>query len=347
MAPSPTLFDGEVLETINDFPVLYRYIPAVSTNPLMVFIPGTAHLARIFYGYPGGRSDDFISHWVNRAGFPFLAISYPMENAVFCSTHPEFTIQDWGDQAAEIIAKILSEYNLPNSVVVCGWSMGGKISGALARAAKALNFSIECFVAMAAEPALPGFLPEANTKAIEMTVDGMASRKGIYPAFLAALDEQNTLNQHTIIPKDIYLEAFLGAIPIALIGTGLMYDGQGFKEDLSRALKTANTFDFLDYPIPVVIQSDSMGDLENVLCNIDDWAFIRNRVLASKLLGGASPEQIPRERWELVQLIIRSSSAYFSQTVTGNHFFFVGAIGARTTVKSIEKLLARVRSIQS
>ncbi|AWF82516.1 hypothetical protein BTJ40_17800 [Microbulbifer sp. A4B17] len=347
MIPGTSLYDGEVLETVNGFPVLYRYIQSSGSKPLMVFIPGAAHLARIFYGYPGGRPDDFISHWVTRAGFPFLAISYPVANAVFSSTHPEFTIQDWGNQAADVIAKILSENHLPSSVIVCGWSMGGKIAGALARAAKTAGFSIECLVAMAADPPLPGFLPIANVKAIEMTADGMASRSGIYPTFFAALNEQSTFNQHTIIPEDRYRSEFLGAIPVALIGTGLMYDGRGFKEDLSRALKTANTFGFLDYPIPVVIQSDSMGDLENVLCNIDDWAFIRNRVLVNKLLGSVSPEQIPRDKWELVQLLTRSSSDYFSQIVSGNHFFFVGSIGARTTVDRIEKLRARVRSIQS
>ncbi|MCO1334642.1 alpha/beta hydrolase [Microbulbifer sp. OS29] len=342
---SSILYDGEALETVAGFPVLYHYIPANESNPLIIFVPGTAHLARIFYGYPDGKIEDFVAYWVNKADFPFLAISYPMANEVFGSTHPDFTIADWGLQVAEVIAKVITEYQLPKSVIVCGWSMGGKIAGALGRAAAEQSFNIDMFVAIAAEPALPGFLPAANSQAVKMTEEGMASREGIYPAFYAAMDEQDKYNDHTIIPRKIYRSQFLGAVPIALIGTGLMYRDFSFKEDLASALTTANTFGYLDYALPVVIQSDSMGDLENVLCNVDDWAFIRNRVLVKKILGNKPTDQVSRKEWELIKLLTRSSSEYFSQTVSGNHFCFVGSVGARSIVDKILTLYARVCSI--
>ena len=104
---SPALYDGEMLVTAAGYPALYRSIPAYNSKPLIVFVPGDAHLARIVYGYPGGHDEDFVSHWVNRAGYPFLAVSYPLGNAVFGASYPGYTIEDWGNQGAEVVAKVI------------------------------------------------------------------------------------------------------------------------------------------------------------------------------------------------------------------------------------------------
>ncbi len=43
--------------------------------------------------------------------------------------------------------------------------------------------------------------------------------------------------------------------------------------------------------------------------------------------------------------MIESSGIYFTENIEGNHFFFIGSVGARTTVEKIRRLYARVKSI--
>ena len=105
--------------------------------------------------------------------------------------------------------------------------MGGKIASSVGRAAKANGTEITVFVAMSADPPLPGFLPAANAASIKLDKDGYADRTSIYDWFLDAISEQDRYNGHTIISKDTYVEQFLGSVPIDLIDTGTVYkDGQ-------------------------------------------------------------------------------------------------------------------------
>ncbi|WP_444903044.1 hypothetical protein ACJJIU_14825 [Microbulbifer sp. CnH-101-E] len=333
------------MSTAAGFPVLYRYMAADKSKPLIVFVPGNSHLARIFYGCPEAREEDFISYWVHRSGHPFLAISFPIANKAFDGYYPNFTIADWGKQVAEVIDKIVSENSLQQEVIVCGWSMGCKIAGALGREAIGKCFSIVMFVAMSGDPAVPGFLPKANAENIAMTPEGLANRESLYPWFFQALEDQSTYNGHTILPKDIYRQRILGATPVGLIGTGLMYKNGQFVEDLEWSLKSANTFNYDDYPFPVIIHGNSISDAENVLLNTSNWAFIRNRVLIKRVLGDNALKDLSSSHWECLQEQVECSGSHFSISLPGGHFFFLGELGAKSVVKSIFKLLLRTNNI--
>src|SRR5204862_1409349 len=118
------LYDGEQLVEINKVETLFKFIKGSNKKPLIIFIPGAAHLARISYGFPQGKADDFLSYWLNKKGYNFLAISYPTDNQVYSKIYPSFNIRDWGNQAATVTKKIIDQYHLSNQVVVVGWSMG-------------------------------------------------------------------------------------------------------------------------------------------------------------------------------------------------------------------------------
>jgi len=329
------LLTGEVLAPAAGFPALYRYIAADNSKPLMVFIPGNSHLARIFYGCPEAREEDFISYWVHRAGHPFLAISFPIANKVFDGFYPKFTIADWGKQVAEVIGRVISDNGLKREVIVCGWSMGCKIAGALGREAAGKQISITMFVAMSGDPAVPGFMPKANAKNITMTPEGLANRECLYPWFFQSLAEQSSLNGHTILLSDVYRERMLGATPVGLIGAGLMYKEKRFVEDFQWSIQSANTFGYDDYPLPVVIHGNSVSDAENVLLNTSDWLFIRNRVLIRQVLNNRRFKELSPSQWKSLQLLVKKSESCFSKSLPGNHFFFLGATGARSVVEEV------------
>ncbi|MFA0811870.1 hypothetical protein [Microbulbifer epialgicus] len=339
------LQEGEVLGSAAGFPVLYRYIAAEKSKPLMVFIPGSSHLARIFYGCPEAREEDFISYWVHRSGHPFLAVSFPIANKVFDGFYPSFTIADWGKQVAEVIDEVVSRNNLQHEVIVCGWSMGCKIAGALGKEVIGKKISIAMFVAMSGDPAVPGFMPKANAENITMTPEGLANRECLYPWFFQALEDQGKYNGHPILKKEVYRERMLGATPVGLIGTGLMYKKNRFIDDIQGSIQSANTFGYEDYPFPVVIHGDSLCDAENVLLNTADWAFIRSRVLIREVLRDKSFKELSLTRWEELKRLVKTSENYLSESLPGGHFFFLGKTGARSTIDKILLLSKRMRNL--
>ncbi|MEM6464639.1 MAG: hypothetical protein AAF724_22290 [Pseudomonadota bacterium] len=346
LAGNSHLYSGETLVEASGFEALYRFVPGEGTNPMIVFVPGDAHLARIFYGYPGGKSEDFVAYWVGQAGHPFLGVSFPMANPVFTQAAPGYTIEDWGNQVVAVIKHVMAENNLSGPVIVAGWSMGGKIAASLGRAAKSADLEIEMFVAMSADPPVPGFLPPANTKSIKLDSSGYADRSPIYDWFFNAVAEQNRYNGHTIIPKDTYADQFIGATPLDLIDTGMVFKDGEMVPDIESAIKTSAAFQFDDYPFPVVIHDDSTSDLENVLLDSSDWAFVRNRVLMNRILAGRKPSDLSQPEWQRLRLMMETSQSYFTEVVEGNHFFFIGEIGARDTVAKILRQRDRVASVE-
>jgi len=343
--PNAAMYPGETLVEVAGHQALYKFVPGDPEKPLIVFVPGTAHLARIFYGFPDGRSEDFVAHWVGQSGHPFLAVSYPMASPVFEETAPGYTIEDWGNQVAAVIAYVAKENALTAPVIVCGWSMGGKIAASVGRAARALGTELAMFVAMSADPPVTGFLPAANAKSIKLDGNGHVDRTSIYDWFLNAVAEQSAYNGHTIIPKDIYTNEFIGAVPADLIDTGLIYENGKLVSNLAKAIQTSNAMTFDDYPFPVVVHDTSRSDLENVLLDVSDWAFVRNRVLINRYLGRQKPSDITVTEWEQLRLLVNASQDFFTEVVNGNHFFFIGEIGARTAVEKILALNTRVESL--
>jgi hypothetical protein len=53
-----------------------------------VFLPGGGHLARVAYGHPGRRPDDFLDQWLAWRGHSLLALSYPTDHPVTGTTCP-------------------------------------------------------------------------------------------------------------------------------------------------------------------------------------------------------------------------------------------------------------------
>lgn len=128
------LYPGEELTEAAGYPALVRFEPGRQELPLVVFVTGGGVLGRIAYGPPGGgRAADFLCHWLHEEGFPSLVLSYPIDNRdLFDAAFPQFSVTDWAEQSAEIIARYVDRNGLQANAVVLGWSMAGRIaSGAV------------------------------------------------------------------------------------------------------------------------------------------------------------------------------------------------------------------------
>lgn len=345
----PLLYAGEHLDTVAGFPTLYAFSPANHDNPLMVFIPGGGHNARISYGgHPGSRSEDFLAHWLNKLGYGLLAISYPLQSQpdeIMAATSPEFRIRDWGLQAAEVTKTVIERHGLSPKVVLVAWSMGGRVVVPYTQAAKARGLTVELFVSLAATPGLAASRP--NPPGIKMTSEGYAALDRMPELFLSQVREQNILESRVIIPDDVYLRDYYGCTPVGLLGFGMSYSPEcGFVEDRYTSTEDADANNFRQWPLISALHGDSILDGRHVLADKATWGFMQVQQLVSTVEDRGYRSLNP-ERWEEVVKLVHSRPENMCRQIHGNHFFFLGEQGARETAAAIVEQLKEARIFMS
>lgn len=382
---NPHLYEGERLETIAGCPTLFKFLPASNSNsnnsssskkktPLIVFIPGAAHLARIAYGgHAGYDPRNFLAYWLNGAGFDVLGISYPLEQShsttkmIMAPRHPDFRIPTWGQQAALTTRKVVDENALSGEVVLLGWSMGGKILKPYVAAARECGLRVKLFVALAATPGgITGL--RAYPANVRRTKAGYASCAGLEEMFLRQIHEQQKQEgDENIIDDDVFLREYFGHTPIRLTSWGLTYpdgdsnsssntDDSGFIPDEWEALRDAGPSDqdIRGYPFIGSIRPSSMFDMRHTLCDSATWGMILTLKLTADVTKALSHRNLTTGKdeekehyWnELLDLVYSAPAQMTTETVRGTHFFFLGRTGAKATVEAIVRLVGKMERIE-
>ncbi len=314
-------------------------------KPLIVFVPGDSHLARISYGYPQGREKDFLSYWLNKEGYSFLGISYPLENPVYTQVYPGFSIHDWGEQIAEISQQIIAKHKLSNKIVILGWSMGGSIEETATRAAARHGLEVQLFIGLSAVPPLPYVMQSGPYSTSTMRANHLADRSKLFPVFYQLIEQQNQLNQHKIIAETVYFSEFVGHIPAALSAEGYSYQNQHLVKNIPKTLKDGQVFDFANTPWIALIVDDSMTTAKISLIDPAAWNFLRAEMIYSQYLTGKL-SGASSQKWHEISEFLNSLPQLLTMTVNGNHFFFLGEKGAKNTAEHINSLLGRVESVK-
>ena len=346
--PTAALYPGETLERAAGFPVLVRFAPARQDSTLVVFITGGGVLARIAYGYPGGRPGDFLGHWLHREGFAMLALSYPMGVPAFAATYPEFGVADWAEQSAEIIARYVAAHRLPNKVVVLAWSMAGRVAAPLTVRLRQHEVEVELLVAMAASPAMPNLLPGLD--GLRPAPSGLARVEGAYLAWLQhCLADQSRLAGHPIVPSDLFAAAFAGDFPVGLAASAMRYEDGTFVHAPQRDADETGAFAYGQYPPIAVLTHDSPVDPHHALVDRAVWGFYMTQQLSQAYLfqRGADITALAPERWTEILRLVRGAPERLTLTMPGNHMFFVGEAGAAKTVAALQELRARAAALAS
>lgn len=160
--PTPSnLFPCETLSIVEEGPVLTAFFKGTDPQkPLVVLIPGELHNARIFYGHPGSKEDDFLTYWLRVQGYSVLAVSYPLETqpSLMPASVPSFGVEEWGRQTARMTSKNVEteEGYVSQEIVVVGWSMAGRIATRVSEALRSFGLTPKLFIALAATPGLYG-----------------------------------------------------------------------------------------------------------------------------------------------------------------------------------------------
>ncbi|MCK0209199.1 hypothetical protein MWN33_14280 [Starkeya koreensis] len=346
---SAPLFAGEVATEAAGRPAITKFVKGDPAKALIVFIPGSNHLARIAYGgHKGSRPEDFLAHWVQQSGYNFLAISYPLDvkSGVFPKPQPDFTVRDWGRQAMELARRAIDENQLKGRVIVVGWSMGGKIAQSAYAAAKDQKIDLDFYLSFAATPAIPGVVnPDRK---FEMLPSGYASRRKDQANWFSQVQTDSRIAGHEIIPKEIYYNDYIGDGSINVEGYKLRYRDGAFAGDLMEGTQDNGAFALEDFPLVAMILNDSPEDARHNVTDLANWSFYNANTIFNRYIAGnkVKPEALPPEKWRGVIELTRTSPELLSVSVPGNHFFFLGEAGARQTAQAIETLEQKVHAFR-
>lgn len=343
-----SLYPGEEIRMGANYPGLVRFSAGHKNKPLVVFITGGGVLARIAYGHPENRRTDFLAHWLEKSGYPFLAISYPLDNPVFSTVHPEFSVRDWGAQTAEIASQIIVENSLVRQVLVLAWSMAGRVAEPISVAFRKQNIDVELFVAMAASTALPGLLPALDL--LKPSVQGLARvDDGFSEWLLQSLDCQSAEAGHSVIHPDLFRTDFMGDLPVNLAATSKRYSEGSFVSDPLADALDVGASNYAFFPPVALITHTSAIDARHALIDRGAWAFYIQQTLCERHIWPHAERlnSLSTDSWLRLIKSINEAAERLTVVMPGSHLFFVGERGARDTVAALQFLRDRQREVQS
>jgi hypothetical protein len=341
------MYPGEQIVEAAGFPALVKFEAGARGTPLVVFITGGGVLARVAYGHPAGKPTDFLSHWLKQEGIPLLALSYPMGNPVFARAYPDFSMTDWGEQSAEIIARHVKANDLPSHVVVLGWSMAGRIAEPITASLRKRGVEVELFVAMAAATGLPNLLP--TLAHVKPQRSGLAGVAGAYTnALLLYLSQQNAEAGHTVIDPAIFPSQFMGDYPIRLAASALKFENGVFLPDPLGDQNGTGAWEYASFPPLALMTHEAPADARHALMDRSTWGFYISQTLSETRVFPRVKDfsKLLPAQWKTINDLVHGAPARLTMVMPGNHMFFVGEPGAKATVAALKELRSRAASLR-
>ncbi len=344
---APALYPGEVIREAAGFPAVTWFAKGDTAKPLIVFVPGAHHAARVAYGgHEGARSEDFLAHHLVDAGYSVLAISYPiaLAHGGLETSHPDFMIRDWGAQTATIAKETMEAEGL-SSAIVLGWSMAGKIAQSVHEAMQDAGVDLEFYVSLAATPALPGMI--AITREYPMLESGYADRRKNFDGWFRQVAAQGEAAGREIVPEDVFKSAYQGDIPINLQGYGQQFRDGTFVMDRIAAMEDAKPFHFDNYPLVGAIIPNGRADKRHAIVDQAAWGLYNANTLYKRYMADVDVAALPDESWSELTALADDLDERLSRRVDGNHFFFMGEAGAKATAEAVAELQAEIDTVKT
>lgn len=327
----------EFLIWAGELPLLAGATQGQGSFPLVVFLPGGGHLARIAYGHAGSLEREFLVYWLADRGFGSLALSYPGGHPVFPSAYPELTPKAWGAAAAQATADYIRRRGLSSNIVLCVWSMSGRAVHAYARAAAEHGLLIDVCVSLAASAPLPGLLPSGDeplTSAglwdIGVAANGRPSRRSLF------IDELRAREGSVVISEDDYLAHYMNPHAVGLRGEAQRWRDSGSVRDPLTAQEDIGVGRWQDFPICGAIVPTDQRDLRHALTDHLSWTLFTAQGIAARLQ--ASGRRLEPAAWSALRQIVDDLPRLLVRYASGGHLFFVGRTGAQQTARYIEEL---------
>jgi len=127
-------------------PLVQKRSSFTADAPLLVFLPGSNMTARPAYGPSGSKPEDFLEHWLSEYGYIVLSLSHPLITEGM--PDDEYTPGMLADTRANTIASIITQENLPESIIVLGWQLQAAELSLLQQSLRPHKVNIKLFISL-------------------------------------------------------------------------------------------------------------------------------------------------------------------------------------------------------
>ncbi len=282
-----------------------------------------------------------------------LTATYPGDHPVFATPKPDLRLEEWASALAELVTETVGEGD-KRPIIACGWSMGGKLVFALARALRFRGHALECFVSFCATPPFPridgGLTPPESLLSNGLWNLSAGKRDGSTrdERWLEELLAIAELEGRSIIEPEAFRNLYRTNAPSGLWGPELdpYFEGEQ-PQDISRALREAGAFSGDDYPICAAIVPVDARDYRHALADEAVWGGITVKGLLHKIMPKLAPSQLAIHEWVRLRGCVLDAPRRLTRHLPGGHFFFLGERGARATVAHLIELRDEVQRLEA
>lgn len=343
----PRLQETEELEYSDEVPTISYFLAGDKLKPTVLLLPGGGHMARIFYGHDIAILGEFPAHWINRLGYPVLAVSPPSDFPAFEGFLPDLTIRKWGTALAALVERKVNDLGLARKFICCGWSMAGKSVVALSTAAKDRALELEVFISLSARPPLPE-LSSVMLGGELLTEDGMWDYYKIGEHhWHSQVSKIMGKNGAPLIALETYMTHYLANHPIQLRGETSRHSKGKLVKDAAAAQVDMGSWEYQNYPLCAAIAPELASDMEHALTDGLIWPFLGMQSILRNELNGEEPVRMPSKVWDSLRAFLLTKIPGLTRWVPGGHFFFLGQSGARHTAEHVDTIVTEVRSIRA
>ncbi len=329
---STSLFSNESLFSFEGFEFLTYFKKGNVDKPLIVFFPGWGHLGRIGYKGANISAKEFLAEAFYEKGYSFFAISYPSDHPVYSQLYPQVKMDDWARAAATLADELCKKHELSRLIAV-HWSAAGQLVTCFHKATQEKKLTHLFSVSLEGSP--PLLFSTEVVDVADIQPNGLISVKKVYSHWLQQL---SAMLNYELDSKE-YEKAFLGAFPVCLMGTSLLYSDGIMHEDMAACIKDRAIFDYRNAPLVLSISGDAQSDPYHPLVDATSWSFINERKIYHGLLAPMKAQiaKLSKEEWSKLVALIQVFSRQMVHSIEGNHFLLVGQKRVRQIVQIIEK----------
>lgn len=181
-----------------------------------------------------------------------------------------------------------------------------------------------------------------------MDMHGYEDRSRSFESWYKDIAFNNARQVREIIPKEIYLNEYVGNMPINIQGSGLRYHNRSFVPDQGKFLDDSKNYDFANYPLVAEIVTDNAVDGRHALTDHALWgACNANKIYSYIEKNRIDLANLPPDRWKALVDLIHAAPRMLSAGTNGNHFFFVGEAGARKAAEDLKMPEQKVKSFKT
>ncbi|MDA9505270.1 hypothetical protein XI09_11360 [Bradyrhizobium sp. CCBAU 11386] len=209
------------------------------------------------------------------------------------------------------------------------------------------------FISLAASAPFPGLVPAFETGE-PVTEAGLWNPSAAEPRLPPRdsnwgpeLAAQSAHNHHVVIPEDVYRRDYRANTPLLLRGEPQFLRTRGKAVSIAEVTEELGTFDFASHPLTAVIAPTWPSDARHALTDSITWGFLNAQQLFERYVRRCHDlSAIAPEHWERLRSLMLDLPRRLTRTVSGGHFFFVGARGAEATVRHLVDIVDDIASLQ-